>query len=156
MDDLVRMISALPFSPPDQLEEVFNLLNKKASEVVNEKLREFSLSLVEYAENQWRNGIFSKQDCAFSNGSSNCLPERMHSHIGCIGLTFLHCAFSNVSSSRLHKKRHSHIGCICSTFRHCEFSNVSSKHLHKKMQSHIGCICSTFPHCGFSNVSSKH
>ena len=62
MDDLVRMISALPFSPPDQLEEVFNLLNKKASEVVNEKLKEFSLSLVEYAENQWRNGIFSKQD----------------------------------------------------------------------------------------------
>ena len=56
------MVSALPFSPPDQLEEVFNLLTKKASEVVNEKLREFSVSLVEYAENQWRNGIFSKQD----------------------------------------------------------------------------------------------
>ena len=47
MDDfghVVRMISALPFSPPDQLEEVFNLLTKKASEVVNEKLREFSVS----------------------------------------------------------------------------------------------------------------
>ena len=58
----VRMISALPFAPPDQMDEVFNLLRQKASELKDEKLREFSISLVEYADNQWRNGTFSKQD----------------------------------------------------------------------------------------------
>ena len=31
--------------------------------------------------------------------SSNGLPEKRHSHIGCICLTFLHCEFSNVSSN---------------------------------------------------------
>ena len=29
----------------------------------------------------------------FSNVSSNCLPEKMRSHICCICLTFLHCAY---------------------------------------------------------------
>ena len=48
--------------------------------------------------------------------SSNGLPQRMHSHIGCICLAFLHCAFSNVSSSGLLEMRHSRIGCICVTF----------------------------------------
>ena len=36
--------------------------------------------------------------CVFSNVSSNCVPEKMHIHTGCICLAFLHCAFSNVSS----------------------------------------------------------
>ena len=31
-------------------------------------------------------------------------------------LTFLHCAFSNESSNYLPEKRQSHIGCICLTF----------------------------------------
>ena len=83
--------------------------------------------------------------------SSNCLPERMQSHRGCICSTFLHCAFSNVSSKRLHKMMQSHIGCICLTFLHCAFS----KHLYKKMNNHIGCICLTFLHCAISNVSSN-
>ena len=49
----------------------------------------------------------------FSNVFANCLPQKRHSHIGCICLTFLHCVFSNVSSNCLPEKRHSHIGCIC-------------------------------------------
>ena len=72
--------------------------------------------------------------------SSNGLPERMNSHIGCICLTFLHCAFSNVSSNRLHQRMHSHIGCICLTFLQCAFSNVPSNCLPGRMQSHIGYI----------------
>ena len=35
--------------------------------------------------------------CGFSNVSSNCLPQRMHNHIGCIYFTFHHYAFWNVS-----------------------------------------------------------
>ena len=87
-----------------------------------------------------------------SNVSSNRLPERMHTHTGCICFAFLHCAFSNVSSNRLPERMQSHIGHICLTFLHCEFSNVSSNWLPKRMHSHIGCICLTFLHCAFSNV----
>ena len=78
-----------------------------------------------------------------------------HSHIGCICLIFLHCPLSNVSSNSLHDKMHrhighiglwqcfkcllkspsgenaSHIGCICLTFLHCDFSNVTSNRLHE-------------------------
>ena len=93
--------------------------------------------------------------CEFLNESSNCLPQKMRSHIGCIYLTFLHCAFSYVSSKRLSEKRQSHIGCICSTFLHCEFSYVSLNGLSERMHNYIGCICSTFLRCAFSNVSSN-
>ena len=100
--------------------------------------------------------IFNFLHCAFSNVSSNGLPERMQSHIGCICLTFPHCVFSYVSSNGVHKRMHNHTGCICWTFLHCVFSNVSSNCLPERMQSHIGCICLTFLHCAFSNVSLKH
>ena len=56
------MICALPFSPPDQLDEVFDLLALKAATIKIEKLKIFSTSLVEYADNQWRKGTFIKQD----------------------------------------------------------------------------------------------
>ena len=36
----------------------------------------------------------------FSNVSSDFMPERMHSHIGCIYWTFLHCVISNVPSEQ--------------------------------------------------------
>ena len=49
--------------------------------------------------------------CVFSNVSSNCLPERMHIHIGCICMIFLHCVSSNVSSIGLYEQMHSHTGC---------------------------------------------
>ena len=93
--------------------------------------------------------------CVFSNVSSNHQPERMHNHIGCICLSFVHGVFSNVSSKGPPAKRHSHIGCICLPFLHCAFSNVSSNGLPGKMHSGIGCICSTFLHGVFSNVSSN-
>ena len=71
----------------------------------------------------------------FLNVSSNCLPEGIHSHTGCICLTCLHCAFSNVSSNFLHEGMHSHIGCICLTFLHCALAkclpqNTCLKFLH--------------------------
>ena len=85
--------------------------------------------------------------CAFSNVSSNGLPEKRHSGTDYICLAFLHCVFSNVFSNCLPKKRHSHIGCICSTFLRCAFSNVSSNGLHEKRHIHIGCTCLTLWHC---------
>ena len=75
----------------------------------------------------------------------NQLPQKRHSYIGFICLTFFRCEFSNVSSNCLPEKRHSCICCICLTFLHCVLSNVSSKSLDLKRQSHIiGCICSNF------------
>ena len=61
-----------------------------------------------------------------SSVSSNSLPEKMHSHIGCICIVFLHCVFSNVTSVRLDQSRHNHTGCICLAFLHCAFLDVSS------------------------------
>ena len=55
----------------------------------------------------------------FSNISSNCLPEMMHNHTGCICFAFLHCDFSNVFSNCPYEKMHSRIDCICWTFLYC-------------------------------------
>ena len=93
--------------------------------------------------------------CGFSNVSSNCLPQRMHNHIGCICLTFHHYAFWNVSSTRLHEMMQSHTGCTCSTFLQCVFANVSSNGLHERMHSHTDCTCLAFLHCVFSNATSS-
>ena len=78
--------------------------------------------------------------CGFSNG----LPERMHSHIGCICLTFPDCVFLNVPSKRLNRRMQSYIGCICLIFLLYVLSNVSSNGLPQRMHSHIDCICMTF------------
>ena len=67
----------------------------------------------------------------------------------------LNCVFSNVSSKRLHDRMHSHIGCISLTFRHCVFSNVSSNRLHKRMHNHNGCICMTLLYSLFPDASSN-
>ena len=72
----------------------------------------------------WKGCVIS---CVFiSYVSSNPLPKKKHSHIGCTCLTFLHCGFANVPSNCLHEKNHGHIGCICMTFLWCAFSYVSS------------------------------
>ena len=72
------------------------------------------------AKSHWLH-LFEFFDCAFSNVSSNRLPVRMQSNIGCICLTFLRCAFSNVSSNCLLVRMQSKIGCISFTFLRCEF-----------------------------------
>ena len=79
--------------------------------------------------------LFSFIQCAFSNVSSNCLSQRMHSHIGCIYLTFLHCVFANVSSNRLHERMHSHIGCTCLTYLHCVVDLLPSRFSSKPSSS---------------------
>ena len=65
-------------------------------------------------------------DSVLSNVSSNSMPVRMQSHIGCICLTFLHCASLNVSSNCLPEKKHSRTDYICLAFLNCVFSNVVS------------------------------
>ena len=64
------------------------------------------LAAIEDEKSHWLN-FFTFLHCAFLNVSSNCLPERMKSHIGCICLTFLRCVFLNVSSNDLSEKRRS-------------------------------------------------
>ena len=49
---------------------------------------------------------------AFLNVSSNGLLLRMHIHIVCTCLAFLHCVFSNVSSNHLPVSMHIHTGYI--------------------------------------------
>ena len=53
----------------------------------------------------------------FANVSSNHMPERMQSHIDCIGFTLLHYVFLNVTSHDLPQRMHNYYtGCICWTF----------------------------------------
>ena len=65
---------------------------------------------------------------AFPNVPSNCVPERMQTHIGCICIIFVHCAPSNVSSHCLQQMMQNHTGCICLTFLHCAVSSMSFAH----------------------------
>ena len=75
---------------------------------------------------EYKNSLGFNGFChAFSNASSNCLPEKVHNYTG--------------------------TGYICSTFLQCVFSNVPLKHLPERMHNHIGCICMTFLHCVFSD-----
>ena len=97
--------------------------------------------------------FFTFLHCAFSNVFSNRLPEKRHSHIGCIFFTFPHCAFSNVSSDGLHEKRYICIGYICLIFLPSVFLDVFSNDLPEKRHSHIGCIFFYFsPLCIFKCV----
>ena len=107
---------------------------------------------------------------ACSNASSKRLHKKLHNHIDCICLTYLHCVFANVSS---YVRMESQNGCNYLTSLFCAFSYVSSnclpenrhinlaflsacvysKHLHKKIQSHNCCICLTCsPLCVFKCV----
>ena len=104
----------------------------------------------------------------------------MHSHTGCICLTYLHYVFLNKSSNqpvnafsqKLHfllssivcfyvfwncllEKRQSHTDCNCLIFLHCVCSNASSNSPFEKMHSHTSCICLTFLQYVFQNVSSN-
>ena len=99
--------------------------------------------------------FFTFLHCAFSNVSSNRMPEKRHSRIGCICLTFPHCSLSNVSLYCPCVRMQSHTGCICLTFLHCVFLNVSSNLLLEMMQNYIGGICLAFLHCAFSNAFSN-
>ena len=83
---------------------------------------------------------FALLHSVLSNVSSNWLPMKMQSHIGCICLVFIQCALSNGPLQRMH----SPIGCICLTFLRCAFSNVSSSRLPEWMHHHTDCICVTF------------
>ena len=56
--------------------------------------------------------------CAFSNVSSNHLPQKRHSHIGSIYFTFLHSAFLTLSDAGVWR--------LYLTLLHCAFLNVSS------------------------------
>ena len=63
------------------------------------------------------------------------MVEKMHCHIGCICLVFIHYAFSNVSSDNLPKRMYNYIGCTCLAFLHYAFSNEISNCLLERKQS---------------------
>ena len=62
---LVRRISALPFTKPEDLDAALATFNERADKL-DEKLAEFSHELIEYAQVQWR-PLFAMQDCNLYN-----------------------------------------------------------------------------------------
>ena len=71
---------------------------------------------------------------ACSNASSKRLHKKLHNHIDCICLTYLHCVFANVSS---YVGMQSHNGCNYLTSLFCAFSNVSSNCLPENRHIHL-------------------
>ena len=59
---LMRRCSSLPFVKKDHLDEAFEIFNKRAQDLDDQDLREFSLALIESLNSQWRQGIFAVQD----------------------------------------------------------------------------------------------
>ena len=51
---LIRRLSSLPFVKPEDLNEAFEIFRKRALNLKSEKVQEFSLNLIEYAQTQWR------------------------------------------------------------------------------------------------------
>ena len=58
----MRRCSSLPFVKKDDLDEAMEIFNKRAENLENEDLREFSYRLIEYLNSQWRQGVFAVQD----------------------------------------------------------------------------------------------
>ena len=79
------MVSGLPFAPPEKLDQVFLHLNKKAEGIKNVKLRDFSISLVNYAEEQWRRGPFTVQDWNLFNINVLMVPATNNGNEGTNG-----------------------------------------------------------------------
>lgn len=82
---VVRMVSGLPFSPPDQLDQVFRLLIKKAEGIKSIKLKDFALGLVSYADGQWRKGPFTVQDWNLFNINVLMVPATNNGNEGTNG-----------------------------------------------------------------------
>ena len=81
------------------------------------------------------------------------MTGKIHNHIGCICFTFRHYDFSNVSSNRLPDKMHSCIGCIYFS-PVCVFKCVLKFPALKK-HSRIGCIHMTYISVRFQIWRSK-
>ena len=90
--------------------------------------------------------IFKCPDCPYRTLCKNysIFTSRYPFSMCHFSLTFLHCVFSIVSSNCLHERMQSHIDCICLTFLQCAFSCVPSNFLPEMMHSHNKCICLTF------------
>ena len=67
---LIRRLSSLPFVKPEDLNEAFEIFRKRALNLKSEKVQEFALNLIEYAQTQWR-GQFAIQD--WNLHDINCL-----------------------------------------------------------------------------------
>ena len=54
LNGVVRRISALPFVKPSDLDEAFRIFTARAEGLEDEKLKDFTTCLIEYAQTQWR------------------------------------------------------------------------------------------------------
>ena len=67
---LIRRLSSLPFVKPEDLNDAFEIFRKRAANLKSDKVQEFALKLIDYAETQWRER-FAIQD--WNLHDINCL-----------------------------------------------------------------------------------
>ena len=58
----MRRCSSLPFVKKEDLDKAFRIFNKRAEDLDEEVLIEFSKEMIDYLNSQWRQGVFSFQD----------------------------------------------------------------------------------------------
>ena len=51
---LIRRLSSLPFVKPEDLNDAFEIFRKRAANLKSDKVQEFALKLIDYAETRWR------------------------------------------------------------------------------------------------------
>ena len=52
----------MPFVKKEDLDKAFAIFNKRAEDLDDEDLIEFSKEMIAYLNNQWRQGVYSIQD----------------------------------------------------------------------------------------------
>ena len=78
----MRRCSSLPFVKKDDLDEAMDIFNKRAENLENEDLQEFSYRLIEYLNSQWRQGVFAVQDWNLYNLNLLLVPTTNNGNEG--------------------------------------------------------------------------
>ena len=79
---MIRRCSSLPFVKKDDLDEAMDIFNKRAENLENEDLQEFSYRLIEYLNSQWRQGVFAVQDWNLYNLNLLLVPTTNNGNEG--------------------------------------------------------------------------
>jgi hypothetical protein len=81
---VVRRISSLPFVKPSDLDEAFEIFNRRANNLEHEELKDFTVGLLEYAQTQWRER-FAVQDWNLFDINTLLVPSTNNGNEGANG-----------------------------------------------------------------------
>ena len=71
---IIRRMSALPFTPKNDLDKAFEIFNTRTEALEEEDLKLFCKEIIEYLNNTWRHGAFAVQDWNLSDINLMIVP----------------------------------------------------------------------------------